>query len=463
VHDRTLTRRHLLAMLGAGAGAAALASCSLPTAGAGSDAGGAGSSALRPDMKQAALGEIPSQYRGRTNILFWAPWTGHLFDVIAEAFTMFNDSQTDIYAAIESVGGYADLHTQFTAALQAKAVPDMVCFPELQWLQFYFAGALAPLDPYFTDEWNLDIYLQSYVGEGRAGDETYVVPFARSTPIFYYNKTAFTELGLPVDTTYTWSQLRELGPEIASLTSSGQPVRTFAYSAADGWYASSWLWAFGGAWTDGFDVMPDEGPVRDLMGFARDWVHVDGHAYQAQAPHTDFQTGLVTAVHGSTASMRGLTEAVDFDLGAAFMPGEVDQPPLVPTGGSGFSLVRTDSKERQDATAELMKFLGTPQMSGWYHVRSGYVPVVEAARDEPEVRELHATDPNFTVAIEQLANAQTVAPALWFQAGVQALEKSFASLTGDGVEVQPTIDALRVELEDVLEDNRDDLEALGVS
>src|SRR5690606_29532189 len=185
VHDRTLTRRHLLAMLGAGAGAAALASCSLPTAGAGSDAGGAGSSALRPDMKQAALGEIPSQYRGRTNILFWAPWTGHLVDVIAEAFTMFNDSQTDIYAAIESVGGYADLHTQFTAALQAKAVPDMVCFPELQWLQFYFAGALAPLDPYFTDEWNLDIYLQSYVGEGRAGDETYVVPFARSTPIFY--------------------------------------------------------------------------------------------------------------------------------------------------------------------------------------------------------------------------------------------------------------------------------------
>src|SRR5690606_38228373 len=110
--------------------------------------------------------------------------------------------------------------------------------------------------------------------------------------------------------------------------------------------------------------------------------------------------------------MRGLTEAVDFELGAAFMPGEVDQPPLVPTGGSGFSLVRTDSKERQDATAELMKFLGTPRMSGWYHVRSGYVPVVEAARDEPEVRELHATDPNFTVAIEQLANAQTVAPAL---------------------------------------------------
>ncbi|GAB2596978.1 hypothetical protein GCM10027067_05080 [Pseudactinotalea suaedae] len=203
--------------------------------------------------------------------------------------------------------------------------------------------------------------------------------------------------------------------------------------------------------------------MQDLMTFAKEWVHVDGHAYQAQAAHTDFQTGLVTAVHGSTASMRGLTDAVDFELGAAFMPGEVNQPPRVPTGGSGFSLVKTDSQERQDATAELLKFLGTPEMSGWYHMNSGYVPIVTAARDEPEVQELHASNPNFTVAIDQLENAQTVAPALWFQAGVQALGQAFATLTGDDADVQATIDTLRGELEGVLEDNRDDLEALGIA
>lgn len=117
-------------------------------------------------------------------------------------------------------------------------------------------------------------------------------------------------------------------------------MKTFAYSGADGWFASSWLWAFDGRWADGFDVMPDEAPIKELLGFTKDWVHVDGHAYQAQAAHTDFQTGLVTAVHGSTASMRGLTNAVEFELGAAFMPGEINQPPQVPTGGSGFSSSR---------------------------------------------------------------------------------------------------------------------------
>ena len=461
MHTYSLTRRHLLSALGLGAGTAALAACTGPVS---ADQVVSGeTSNLRSEMQQAALGEIPSQYSGRTNILFWAPWTGGLFEAVSELFTMFNDSQEEVYAAIESVGGYADLNTAFTAALQAKAVPDMVCFPEMQWLQFYFAGALTPLDPHFDNEWNTDIYLQNYVGEGMAGEETYVVPFARSNPLFYYNKTLFKDLGLPVDTQYTWSQLRELGGEISSVQQSGQDVKTFAYSGGDAWMASSWLWAFDGEWSDGFEVMPDEEPIRELMTFANEWVHVDGNAYMAQAAHTDFQTGLVAAVHGSTASMRGLTEAVDFELGAAFMPGEVNQPPLVPTGGSGFSLVRTESQERQDATAQLLKFLGSPEMSGWWHINSGYVPIVEAAREEPEVVALHEEDPNFTVALQQLENAQTVAPVNWFQSGVTALSQAFSSITGDNGDIQAAMDTLRGEYEGVIEDNREDLEALGIS
>lgn len=102
-------------------------------------------------------------------------------------------------------------------------------------------------------------------------------------------------------------------------------------------------------------------------------------------------------------------------------------------------------------------------MSGWWHVNSGYVPIVTAARDEPEVQELHASDPNFTVAIEQLENAQTVESVLWFQASVAALEQALSSITGDDGDVQSAIDTLRGDFEGVLEDNRDDLEALGIS
>lgn len=102
-------------------------------------------------------------------------------------------------------------------------------------------------------------------------------------------------------------------------------------------------------------------------------------------------------------------------------------------------------------------------MSGQWHIDSGYVPIVKAAVEEPAVVELHSSDPNFTVAIQQLENAQTVAPVNWFQAGTGALSQAFASITGDNADVQATIDTLRGEYEEILEDNRDDLEALGVA
>src|SRR5699024_3781785 len=132
-----------------------------------------------------------------TQTLFSAPFTGVNFEVLSQLFTELNESQDEIVAIAESVGSYADLNQQFTAALQARTVPDIVCFPEMQWLQFHASGALAPLDSYFDDEWNLDVYIQNYVAEGKAGGPTYAVPFARSTPLLPFNKPRRQELRPP--------------------------------------------------------------------------------------------------------------------------------------------------------------------------------------------------------------------------------------------------------------------------
>src|SRR5699024_6544798 len=142
--------------------------------------------------------------------------------------------QDEIVAIAESVGSYADLNQQFTAALQARTVPDIDCFPELQWLQFHASGALAPLDSYFHYEWNLDVYSQNSFAAGKACWETYAVPFARSTPLFYYNKTRYQELGLPEEGPSTWEELAEFAPELASIEVDGRPLSAIAFSA-DAW------------------------------------------------------------------------------------------------------------------------------------------------------------------------------------------------------------------------------------
>src|SRR5699024_9385710 len=118
----------------------------------------------------------------------------------------------EIVAIAESVGSYEDLNQKFTASLQARTVPDIVCFPEMQWLQFHQAGALAPLDGYFDDDWNLDIFIESYVAEGKAAGATYLVPFALSPHFFYLNKVRHIAAGLAEVGPETWEDLAEFAP-----------------------------------------------------------------------------------------------------------------------------------------------------------------------------------------------------------------------------------------------------------
>lgn len=51
---------------------------------------------------------------------------------------------------------------------------------------------------------------------------TYWIPFARSTPIFYYNRDAWAEAGLPDHGPETWNEFAEWAPKTraASATTS---------------------------------------------------------------------------------------------------------------------------------------------------------------------------------------------------------------------------------------------------
>ncbi|MVA76474.1 extracellular solute-binding protein [Auraticoccus sp. F435] len=455
--DLRLDRRTLLAVLGAGAGAAGLAACGSPVA------GGSGSSPnLRSGFSQAPT-TVPSQYQGRTAVLFWAPFTGVNFEALQALFTKFNDSQSDIVAIAESQGGYTDLNKKFTAALQARQVPDIVCFPERQWLQFWQADALAPLDGYFDDQWSLDVYMQNYVQEGTAGGQTYVVPFARSTPLFYFNKTRFVEAGLPEEGPSTWEEFAEMAPELLKLDAGGQPLKPMAFGPDDTWYGQSHIWAWGGQWSSATEATADAGPAREWLSWKKNFIHTDGYGYMAQSSMTDFQTGVAAASHGSTASLRGATEAAQFDIGTAFMLGHDQAAPPVPTGGSGLSVVKAESQERQDACAELFRFLAEPENSAQWHLGTGYLPIVTAAQDTKEVKDQVAADPNFGTALEQVPNAKTADPVAWYQAATVEISAAMAQVYGDGADVDTVVSQLQAKLEDVMSQNQESIQKVLAS
>ncbi|MFC0673663.1 ABC transporter substrate-binding protein [Brachybacterium hainanense] len=451
-----LTRRRLLAGLGLGATAAGLAACGAPGGGGDAD------SPVRDGFSQADL-KIPKGYEGRTAVLFWAPWTAGPFEALSALITEFNESQEEIVVVAESVGGYADLNQKFTASLQARAVPDIVCFPEMQWLQFYFSGALAPLDGYFDDSWNLDVYLQNYVAEGKAAGETFVVPFARSTPLFYFNKTRYLEAGLPEEGPSTWEDLSAFGAELAKIQVDGRPLAAMAFGSDDAWFAQADIWGFGGANSNtDFQVTINDEAGVEWLEWQRRFIHEDKYGYLAQAAGTDFTSGISAGMRGSTASLTGLTKDTEgvFEVGTAFMLAKEGQEKAVPTGGSGLSLVRSESKDRQDAAAEFFRFLAGPEQSAAWHAATGYVPIVQAAAETSTVKDLVAANPNYGVALAQLDNARTADYTNWTQASVTQIGAAQAKVYGDNTPAKDALDALAPQLQESLDKNREDYESV---
>lgn len=446
-------RRTVLAGLGLAGLGLGLAGCGSPNAPSG-DA----DSLTREGFSQAAMPKVPEKYQGRTNVLAWFPWTGGSLEAVERLLTKFNDSQEEIFAVCESQGGFVPANQKLTAALQAKAVPDVVAFSDVKWLQYYFAEALSPLDRFFDDTWSLDVYVQNFVDEGVAAGETYVVPFARSTPLFYYNKTAYEKAGLPAEGPRTWDELAEFAPALKEIEVSGKPLMPFAFGPEDNWFGQAQAWAWGGGFSDGLTVTINDEPIHNWLNWQAKFIHDDDFGYMAQEAGTDFMAGVVAGCHGSTGSLLGFESGVDFDLGAAFLLGKVEDSTKVPTGGGGLSIIKSESEERQNAAAELLKFLAEPENAATWHVDTGYLPIVNEALESEKVLKSREENPNLGVAIDQLANAQTADEAGWYDKATVAVAAAQARVYGDNADVSEVLDELETIMNEVVEDHRDELE-----
>ncbi|WP_051426166.1 ABC transporter substrate-binding protein [Jiangella gansuensis] len=354
------------------------------------------------------LGQVdvspPDQYAGRTNVAMWSAMGGVNGEALAALVEKFNQSQEDIYAEVQFQGPYHESAPKLTAAIRAGAVPDVMMLADTFWGRFLLNDALEPLNDYFDDEFNRDNYLEALYDEGLVGDELYWLSFGRSTPLFYYNRDVFAQLGLPDRGPGTWTELREWSAEIVQLTSQGQALKAHAFTGDDDWQFMAATWQFGGTLSEGLDVTIDQGGAVDAGSWHQSYIFSDGYGYLAQSAGTDFGTGVVATTITSTGGLRGIYEAAQFEVGTAFLPREVASG--VPTGGMGFSLLKGASQERKDAAFQLLKFLGQPENAAEWTLATGYLPIVKASMDVPELAQTLAEDPNFNVAVEQLPEAK---------------------------------------------------------
>lgn len=417
-------RRQLLKGLGAGVSMLAFAACA-PVAPAGNAPAG------------NAAANAPS--KAKTTVVLWSSYSGKNGEAEAALVKQFNESQSAVTLDYQFQGSYEETAQKVTAALQARTAPDITLLSDVWWFKFYLNKALLPLDDLLTAEKaDLTDYQDSLINEGVRQGKHYWVPFARSTPLFYYNKEKWSKAGLPDRGPETWDEFMEWAPKLVEMN--GSDMKTAAFVHPDGASYIAWLfqavtWQFGGSYSDpDFKMhLADEKTVAAGQ-FYKDTVHKYKWARPTKDVGVDFTNGLTAATMMSTGSMGGVKANAKFEFGTAFLP-KKDQFGCC-TGGAGLAILNTTPKEKRTAAVQYMLFASSPEQTAFWAQKTGYMPVRKSALKSKSMQDYFAQFPQFKTATEQLAQTRSQdAARVFVPNGDQIIGKGLERITVQSEEV----------------------------
>lgn len=154
---------------------------------------------------QKAEGEV-------TELTFWYSWTDKIQEnniALTEEFNETVGKELGIHVTAEYQGTYDDLHQKLQAAYVAGETPDVSVMEIGSIRTFAENGVIEPLDAYIEasgvdmSDFHDGLMQNSYIDGG-----CYGIPYLRSTPIMYMNKTLIEEVGLTADGMKTWDDLK---------------------------------------------------------------------------------------------------------------------------------------------------------------------------------------------------------------------------------------------------------------
>lgn len=376
-----LSRRGFIGLAGAVAAGAALTAC----AGTG---GGA---------KQSGDGKT---------LTFWSNHPGTSKDIETELINRFQAKYPDLKVNLVDAGkNYEEVSQKFNAALSGGDLPDIVVLSDVWWFNYALNGTIEPLDGHFGDAGvKLDDYVDSLAADYLFNGKHFALPYARSTPLFYYNKDVWSKAGLPDRGPQSWQEFDEWGPKLQEVVGAGK----LAHGWGDAKNYLAWTyqgpnWTFGGAYSDQWKLkFTDPGTIA-AGTFFRDMINTKKYAGINPQIAVDFGAGVIASTIASTGDLRGITKnaAGKLEFGTAFLPHP--NGPGVTTGGAGLAIPSRISDERKVNALKFIEFITNAQNTAYFSQGTGYMPVRKSAATDPSEQDFLAKNPTSKVAIEQLA------------------------------------------------------------
>lgn len=351
-----------------------------------------------------------SQVEPADEITFWSNHPGQS-QAYEERIIAEFEAETGIAVDLVTAGAnYDEVAQRFQAASQTDEVPDVVIASDVWWFRYHLNDQIMPVDD-VLEHLGADAadYQPALYADYEYEDQHWAVPYARSTPLFYYNKDVWSAAGLPDRGPKTWAELEEWDAKLSKEV--GEDGSTFGLSTGPSWGAwwfENMIWGQGGAYSDGFDLTLDTPESVAGGEFLHDLFHESGVAsLSADDVMADFSAGVIASTIGSTGSLTGALDAASFEVGTAYLPDGPDGGGT-PTGGTGVAIASSSTPEEQLAAAMFVEYLTDTENTAAFSQLTGYMPVRTSAVESETMQETYAETPQFRTAVDQLADKARV-------------------------------------------------------
>ena len=313
-------------------------------------------------------------------IHFWHAMGGGLGETMEAVCDMFNESNEYGITVIPTYqGGYTDTHAKVVAAITAGDAPHMAQAYANNIMIYKDSDQVVMLDDYIYDKtYGIDDFediLEGYRIENSSypDGKFYSLPCNKSTEVLYYNETFFDANNLEVPT--TWEELKTVSMAASDIL--GQPA--FGYDSLQNLFIT-WTQQAGGQYTNAAgEVLFDSPEAREALQYFVDGVE---GGYFRSAGEDGYMSGPFVDQNavmfiGSTSGS-AYVSSEEFTWNSAQVPFGKEKK-VIQQGSNMFMLKSTP--EEQLATFEFMKYVMSPEITAYWAMNTGYLPVRASARE----------------------------------------------------------------------------------
>ena len=365
-----------------------------------------------------ALAGTSSMAMAATQIQWWHAMGGANGERVDKIAADFNASQDEYEVVPTFKGSYAETMTAAIAAFRAKEQPHIVQVFEVGTATMMAAkGAIYPVYQLMADAgepFDPSAFLPAVAGYYTTTDgQMLSMPFNSSTPVLWYNKTAFAKAGLDPETPpATWPEFEE---DAKALQAAGYPCGFT--TAWESWIHvenfSAWHNLPIGTLSNGFggldtELLINQTPVVDHIAKMGEWqkskiFDYGGRTNQAAPKFYNQECAIYTESSAGYAGIKANVKDFEFGIGMLpYWPNIEGAPQNTIIGGASLWVLQGRAAEEYKGVARFFNYLSSPEVQAWWHQETGYLPITTAAYELSKEQGFYEQNPGADIAIHQI-------------------------------------------------------------